>query len=359
MPQSWEDTLRLNVNGPWWPQPPQWRRGYTDPSLPPGQVNPNTPNTRNTAIAASIGAASAGAAWNYSAGPEARARAIADLQKILAKNVGGTKPRKRKSSKGMRRKLLQARGRKIAGALAKKLGKRAALAELGTAGAILAGAATVYDIGKAIYDRVKIGEPIKVLPASGRTTGTGTRGIARRRPPAAAAPGASAKGNAAIVKQAEKAVSKAPTPAAPAVPASKPASKPAKITMKERVAIIKARPAPPPSVFASTVYKYAPKAKEVLLELSKIRNAPKPITPTAPREVPEEFVAAATGQELAPLTSFEGDRVASTDKSKCKCGPKKKRGKRKPRTVCYKGSYTETASGISKRKRERVPCRAS
>jgi hypothetical protein len=42
----------------------------------------------------------------------------------------------------------------------------------------------------------------------------------------------------------------------------------------------------------------------------------------------------------------------------CSCGPKKKRGPRKKRTICYKGSYTERANGITKRKRERVPCQA-
>lgn len=46
------------------------------------------------------------------------------------------------------------------------------------------------------------------------------------------------------------------------------------------------------------------------------------------------------------------------DGQTCECGPKKKRGKKKPRTVCYRGTYTETASGLTKRKREKIPCRA-
>lgn len=42
---------------------------------------------------------------------------------------------------------------------------------------------------------------------------------------------------------------------------------------------------------------------------------------------------------------------------KCKC-PKKqtKKRKRKPREECWKGSYTETAKGTLKRRREKVPC---
>jgi len=45
----------------------------------------------------------------------------------------------------------------------------------------------------------------------------------------------------------------------------------------------------------------------------------------------------------------------ATGTKTCEC-PKKKRGKRKLRTVCYKGSYVETAKGLTKRKREQVPC---
>lgn len=58
-------------------------------------------------------------------------------------------------------------------------------------------------------------------------------------------------------------------------------------------------------------------------------------------------------------TQGGGAFFGATPSSKtCRCGPKKKRGPRKKRTVCYKGSYTERASGITKRKRERVPCQA-
>jgi hypothetical protein len=41
----------------------------------------------------------------------------------------------------------------------------------------------------------------------------------------------------------------------------------------------------------------------------------------------------------------------------CNC-PKgvRTRTPRKPRTVCYRGSYTETSKGLSKVRREQVPC---
>lgn len=60
-------------------------------------------------------------------------------------------------------------------------------------------------------------------------------------------------------------------------------------------------------------------------------------------------------QALQPMT-------ATATAKKCKpCATKKrKKGKpRGPRTVCYSGSYTETATGLSKRKRKQVPCRSS
>lgn len=56
-------------------------------------------------------------------------------------------------------------------------------------------------------------------------------------------------------------------------------------------------------------------------------------------------------QALQPMT-------AAAKKCKpCATKKRKKAGPRKLRTVCYKGSFTETAKGLSKRKREQVPCR--
>ena len=50
-----------------------------------------------------------------------------------------------------------------------------------------------------------------------------------------------------------------------------------------------------------------------------------------------------------------GGTPTGTRTSECKCPPKRKR-ERKPRTVCYSGTYTERASGLRKTKRRKVPC---
>jgi len=40
----------------------------------------------------------------------------------------------------------------------------------------------------------------------------------------------------------------------------------------------------------------------------------------------------------------------------CDCAPKKKRKPSKPRAVCYRGTYIEKSRGLTKQKREQVPC---
>lgn len=53
--------------------------------------------------------------------------------------------------------------------------------------------------------------------------------------------------------------------------------------------------------------------------------------------------------------------AVETAMSECqkRCEARKAKGKRRPsrRTVCYRGSYTETATGRTLRKKERVPCK--
>jgi hypothetical protein len=79
----------------------------------------------------------------------------------------------------------------------------------------------------------------------------------------------------------------------------------------------------------------------------KVVNFMDPLTPSY-----------STGVDLAPMAF--GDYGAwspdSTGTDACTC-PKKKGKKRKKRTVCYRGTYTETASGLTKRKRQKVPCK--
>lgn len=43
-----------------------------------------------------------------------------------------------------------------------------------------------------------------------------------------------------------------------------------------------------------------------------------------------------------------------------RCPPcRKRKGKRKERTECWKGSYRELASGLIKHRREKIPCETS
>lgn len=60
------------------------------------------------------------------------------------------------------------------------------------------------------------------------------------------------------------------------------------------------------------------------------------------------------GPLTSPLGAFAG--VPNTAECSCSKSPKK-RGKRKARTVCYEGTYRETANGIRKLRRKEVPCK--
>lgn len=54
-----------------------------------------------------------------------------------------------------------------------------------------------------------------------------------------------------------------------------------------------------------------------------------------------------------------GEPPPPVKQDQCSCSEKKekkKKSKRKPRTVCYRGTYVEKASGLSKTRREQVPC---
>lgn len=58
---------------------------------------------------------------------------------------------------------------------------------------------------------------------------------------------------------------------------------------------------------------------------------------------------------MAPLAAAQ---PATAKRCKCKPCPKpKKRGPRKPRAVCYAGTFTERRNGLSKSRRRQVPCR--
>lgn len=80
----------------------------------------------------------------------------------------------------------------------------------------------------------------------------------------------------------------------------------------------------------------------------------KPTSSLSPFESPSQGLT----YDYSPmLSSWPQTEPATSSKCKpCKCKKPKKRGPRKARSVCYKGSYTETATGLRKHKRTRVPC---
>jgi len=64
----------------------------------------------------------------------------------------------------------------------------------------------------------------------------------------------------------------------------------------------------------------------------------------------------------APLSStssyvFGGGYAGTPGTNTCECKSPKKRGKKRKRTVCYSGTYTEKASGLRKLKKRKVPCK--
>lgn len=57
------------------------------------------------------------------------------------------------------------------------------------------------------------------------------------------------------------------------------------------------------------------------------------------------------------FAGYPGAVATKTKTDECSCDErKKKREPRAPRTECWKGTYTESARGLSKTRRERVPC---
>lgn len=64
-----------------------------------------------------------------------------------------------------------------------------------------------------------------------------------------------------------------------------------------------------------------------------------------------------TYDQAPAVQSWPQTELATAKKCKpCRCKKPKKRGPRKPRSVCYKGSYVETSTGLRKRRREQIPC---
>lgn len=118
-------------------------------------------------------------------------------------------------------------------------------------------------------------------------------------------------------------------------------------------------PLPPtPSPFAKYAPLLLPSVLPALSSLLRTRPGSKRTGARDPLTVINNPPVASSYPMGFASSSFGGFPPTPTKTKACSCGPKKKRGPRKRRTVCYKGSYVERASGITKRKREEVPCQA-
>jgi len=81
-----------------------------------------------------------------------------------------------------------------------------------------------------------------------------------------------------------------------------------------------------------------------------------PRAPTIPDFFAPDSPPDLTFEPILPLTQFKPDPF--TTKDQCDCAKKKKKKKREDRKVCYRGTYTETKRGLSKKRLEEVPCDA-
>lgn len=83
----------------------------------------------------------------------------------------------------------------------------------------------------------------------------------------------------------------------------------------------------------------------------------------APKKGRRSDPLTASQQQVVPFAQsspafFMGGGTPTKTKT-CECKPKKrKKGPKKRRTVCYRGTYYETPTGTRKRKREQIPCEA-
>lgn len=89
---------------------------------------------------------------------------------------------------------------------------------------------------------------------------------------------------------------------------------------------------------------------------------PLPRVPTSDFDPVRDPINTAFPLDVPTLTEF-GPQPLRPDADTCKCNKKKdkkpKRKERKPRDVCYRGTYVQHAKGISYRRLEQVPCAAA
>jgi hypothetical protein len=68
--------------------------------------------------------------------------------------------------------------------------------------------------------------------------------------------------------------------------------------------------------------------------------------------------SALTQSSFSSFSGFGGTPGKVGSKT-CECKPKRKKKPKVPRQICYTGTYTERADGLTKLKRRKVPCRSS
>jgi len=83
------------------------------------------------------------------------------------------------------------------------------------------------------------------------------------------------------------------------------------------------------------------------------RSPPRAAPAPTPRPVLFDAPIGMPGLDPLPL---EEPRPGEADRCSCTKEKKKKPKKRKPRAVCYRGSYTETSNSLRKVRREQIPC---
>lgn len=95
--------------------------------------------------------------------------------------------------------------------------------------------------------------------------------------------------------------------------------------------------------------------REMLRQLSKRSPGVRTGTQLARAAFASPGRATSRAEIASPLAAFAGG-YAGTRSDTCECDRKKPKKPRQPRSVCYRGTYVESARGLSKTRREQVPC---
>jgi hypothetical protein len=105
--------------------------------------------------------------------------------------------------------------------------------------------------------------------------------------------------------------------------------------------------------------KYLPQA-ETLLKAASSPTAAQPKIKLAGLTAPKTggLPSVLTQSAFSSFSGFGGTPGKVGTKT-CECKPKRKKKPKVPRDVCYTGTYTERADGLTKLKRRKVPCRSS